>query len=486
MPDLMIPQTNENDKHEIEAGRRFLYTLTKLNVPSLLKQANIRKDTRKLFGEKDSGCRSAYTVFTFLIMLVFQGQNLFRYLASKKHDCACSKNTYYRFLNDCHFNWGRFITLLSAKVVALIEPLTSEKREKCFVLDDSVIERSRSKTVELLARVYDHVIGKTVRGFNLLTLGWTDHYSFIPVGFNMMSSAKEKNRITEIDGQIDKRTTGYQNRLAAIMQKPDAAIALIRNALNAGIAARYLLMDTWFTVEPFIKRVLAEGLDVIGMLKDNKQQYWYRGRLYGLRELAKFICFDSQKEIFGSVSVKTKYHSISVKLVFVRNRNRKNEYIVILATDRSLSDSEVVRYYGSRWSIECCFKVCKSLLKLGEEFHGVGYDMTISTTAIVFTRYILLEWIRREDADPRTMGDLFFLVYDEVKDIELTDALQRLLSIFADGVQSGEITISESVRLLLIDWFLSQPGFIRALFPSFIVDSQLTVAEQVSRSIPCQ
>ena len=240
MPDLMIMQAKENNKHKIEAGRRFLYTLTQLNVPSLLKQANIRKDGRKRFGEKDSNRRSAYTVFTFLIMLVFQGQNLFRYLASKKHDCACSKNTYYRFLNDCHYNWNRFITLLSAKVIALIEPLTSEKREKCFVLDDSVIQRSRSKRVELLAHVYDHVIGKTVRGFNLLTLGWTDHYSFIPVGFNMMSSAKEKHRIMGINGEIDKRTNGYQNRLAAITQKPDAAIVLIQNAMNAGIMARYL------------------------------------------------------------------------------------------------------------------------------------------------------------------------------------------------------------------------------------------------------
>ena len=119
MPDLMITQTKENDKHEIEAGKRFLYTLTKLNVPSLLKQANIRKDARKRAGEKDSERRSAYTVFTFLIMLVFQGENLFRYLASKKHDCACSKNTYYRFLNNCHYNWSRFISLLSAKVIAL-------------------------------------------------------------------------------------------------------------------------------------------------------------------------------------------------------------------------------------------------------------------------------------------------------------------------------------------------------------------------------
>ena len=34
-------------------------------------------------------------------------------------------------------------------------------------------------------------------------------------------------------------------------------------------------MDTWFTNEPFIKRVTEEGLHVIGMPKDNKQEYRY-------------------------------------------------------------------------------------------------------------------------------------------------------------------------------------------------------------------
>ena len=483
----MIHQTSETDKLEIEAGKRFFNALAILEIPKLLKQSNIRKDSRRLNGEKDKERRSAYTVFVFLIMLVFQGQNLFRYLESKKHDCACSKNTYYRFLNDCHFNWSRFISLLSAKVISLIEPLTDSKREKCLVLDDSVIARERSKKVELLARIFDHVIGKTVRGFNLLTLGWTDHYSFIPVGFNMMSSAKNTHRIMDADGGIDKRTNGYKARIAAMMQKPDAAIALIQNALNAGITARYLLIDTWFTNEPFINRVLAEGLDVIGMVKDNRQKYWYRGRLYGLRELARFIRFDSQSNVFGSVSVKTKFYSIPVRLVFVRNRNKRDEYIVILTTDCFLQDSEVVRYYGSRWSIECCFKVCKSMLKLGQEFQGIGYDMTVSTTAIVFTRFILLEWIRREDNDPRTMGELFFLVYDEVKDIELSDALRSLMTIFAEGMKRGAIRIDESVRIQLVDWFISQPLFIQALFPTFIEDSKLEICYMdASLPILCQ
>ena len=48
---------------------------------------------------------------------------------------------------------------------------------------------------------------------------------------------------------------------------------LIRNALKAGIKASYVLMDTWFTNEPFIANILAEGLDVIGMLKDNNSNF---------------------------------------------------------------------------------------------------------------------------------------------------------------------------------------------------------------------
>ena len=65
---------------------------------------------------------------------------------------------------------------------------------------------ARRKAVELLAFVFDHVIGKSVRGFNLLTLGWTDGFSFIPVAFNMLSSAKQEKRFQGINPKIDKRT----------------------------------------------------------------------------------------------------------------------------------------------------------------------------------------------------------------------------------------------------------------------------------------
>ena len=85
----------------------------------------------------------------------------------------------------------------------------------------------------------------------------------------MMASAKESNRIVPANASIDKRSNGGKTRKTAVLQKTEAAIQLIRNALNAGIKASYILMDTWFTNEPFIANILAEGLDVIGMRNVN-------------------------------------------------------------------------------------------------------------------------------------------------------------------------------------------------------------------------
>ncbi|MFV0341687.1 MAG: transposase [Anaerocolumna sp.] len=131
---------------------------------------------------------------------------------SKHKDQAVSKNTYYRFLNETSYNWSRFLLLLAVKVTSAFDSLTRPERVKVLILDDSVIKRNRSKTVELLARVYDNVEHKYQKGFTLLTLGWSDGYSFIPTGFNMLSSAEKSNRYQEISNTIDHRTNGYKAR----------------------------------------------------------------------------------------------------------------------------------------------------------------------------------------------------------------------------------------------------------------------------------
>ena len=296
----MIYQTSQNEHTQ----NQFSDAVKELQIGNLLRKSNISKSCGV----------SAYEVFQFLLLLVFQGKNLFRFLNSKHKDQAVSKNTYYRFLNDVSFNWKKFLLLLAAKVTAAFSSLTRPERVKVLILDDSVITRNRSKAVELLARVYDHVSHKYQKGFTMLTLGWSDGYSFVPVGFNMLSSAKQTNRYQEISDKIDHRTNGYKARKESLLSKPEVAILLIQRALRAGIQADYVLMDTWFTTEPMLTQILACGIDSIGMVKQLKQRYSYRGRDYTLPELRKFVRFESGKNIFGSVIVTTKT-GIPVKIV---------------------------------------------------------------------------------------------------------------------------------------------------------------------------
>lgn len=301
------------------------------------------------------------------------------------------------------------------------------------------------------------------KGFSLLTLGWTDGYSFVPVAFNMMSSAKQSNRYQEMSANIDRRTNGYKFRKESMLPKTEAAIMMIKDALNIGIAADYVLMDTWFTTEPMIQSIMNLGLDVIGMVKQLKQRYHFNGKMYTLPELQKFVDYNGTANIFGSLRVTTK-NGIPVKIVFVRNRNKKSECLSILSTDITLSDSEIVRIYGNRWSIECFFKASKSFLKLGSEFQCRSYSVMVSHTTIVFVRYILLEWIRRNQNDERSYGELFYMFCDDIQDMDLTNALQSLMALFVDIVTTFSAKITKLIKNQVTNWIASQATFIQAMF----------------------
>lgn len=151
--------------------------------------------------------------------------------------------------------------------------------------------------------------------------------------------------------------------------------------------------------------------------------------------------------------------------MFVRNRNKSSECLYILSTDCSLSDAEIVRIYGNRWSIEVFFKATKSLFKLGTEFQGRSYDAMVSHTAIVFTRYTLLEWIRRNENDQKTYGELFFTLCDDIQDMDLTTALKSLMALFVECLnQKPTAENTNNTKCQLINWIGSQPLFIQVLF----------------------
>lgn len=452
----MIHYYNSSEKTKIA----LLHTLKTLKISQLLREAGIRKTQGA----------SVFEVFRFLILLVFQGKNLYRYLDSERKDQALSKNTYYRFLNESTYAWRHFLSLLSVKVIDAFRLLTRPDRVNVLVLDDSILKRTRSKKVELLARVHDHTDNRYRKGFTMLTLGWSDGYSFVPVDFALLSSGNRKNRFQDMDDNVDKRCNGYKRRKESMEEKPELSFRMIQNALKQGITASYVLMDTWFTHEPLVMKIKEIGLDVIGMVKDIGQKYHYCGKTYTLKELKRLLPQNVVSNIIGSIIVTTK-NGLHVKLVYVRNRNKKSEWLSILSTDLSLSDQEIIRIYGNRWGIEVFFKAIKSFLKLGSEFQGRSYDMMISHTTIVFTRYILIEWLKRDEHDVKTYGELFFQCCDDIQDMDFKTALQSLMGLFVEQLKNVKIAIKSVIESQLQQWISQQASYIKVLFADICWES---------------
>jgi hypothetical protein len=106
-------------------------------------------------------------------------------------------------------------------------------------------------------------------------------------------------------------------------------------------------------------------------------------------------------------------------------------------------------------SIEVFFKVCKSYLNLGKEFQGLSYDSMIAHTAIVMTRYMMLAVENRNNEDARTMGELFFLNFDELQDIQFSEALKLILVILQETLEELLFLTEEQIGSF-IDAFITK------------------------------
>ncbi|WP_068557791.1 IS4 family transposase, partial [Thermotalea metallivorans] len=413
---------------KMKAENRFVLTVDnffkKFSIASILKESNAYK-------EKGIPC---VQVFKVLFRLAFTGKNLFMNYEAENPNIPFARDVAYRFLNSMHINWQRFLYSLSAKVINHhIDPLTADNRADVFVIDDSFYSRTRSKAVELLCWVKDHADGnKNKKGFRMLTLGWTDGNSFIPVAFNLLSSANAKVCINPARESIDKRTVGFKRRKNALSTSPDSALAMLKQAIAAGIKAKYVLFDSWFSFPATIIKVCKMNLDVIAMLKDTPKIYYtFNGEKKSLREIYRIVRKRrGRAKYLASVMVELhdkEGNSLPAKIVFVRDRRNKSKWLALISTDIDLPETEIIRIYGKRWDIEVFFKMCKSYLKLAKEFQGRSYDMMVAHTTIVFSRYIMLAVENRNNTDLRTIGALFYYCCDELEDIKFLEALQLII-----------------------------------------------------------
>ena len=377
-----------------------------------------------------------------------------------------AKDTVYRFMKMTQINWMHFTTLFASRIMKeAIVPLNSQERANVLIIDDSMYERNRSKQVELLARVYDHAKHSFKYGFRMLTLGWSDGTTFLPVNSILLSTENKKNRINDAK-PLDKRTVGYKRRNLSIQKGTIAMLELLKQAQKVDLPARYVLFDSWFSSPSSIDAVTELGYDVIAMVKKSPKMFFrYQGNDISL--LSVFKCNKKRRGrsrylLSALVDVVKDGKSIPAKVVFVRNRNKRNDYLCLISTDTTLDEDEIIRIYGKRWDIEVFFKVCKSYLHLSKECRAISYDAMTAHTAVVFTRYMMLSLESRESNDERSLGELFLYFTDEMSDITWIQAFKLLLEMFRTTIAKEFEMTSDKIDEMVDTFMNTNPVLLKS------------------------
>ena len=466
----------------------FSSLLDKMKATRLLKSCGF---------SKRSGANCLH-MLTTILGAVFLYPNLFRLLDSERgKTIGFAKSSAYRFLNNAQFNWQKLLLKMAAFVTKFMSDLNGKEHINCFVADDTVIERPRSKKAELLSYQFNHVTQKTEKAFTNLSLGWSDGFSYVPVQSYLICSHKKNKIIRNANKNLDNRLASTEQRKIALMPKPEVLKLMIKRALNAGIKASYLLVDSWFFSEKLIKEMEALGLGVISLVKSNIKfsltgdKGTFKTQLQLVKYLLESGKFPKNAETVSCCVFTTQQRY--VKLVLVRNYNNKGKWHAIVSTDTELTDEEIVRHYKKRWKIEEGFRALKQYLGLktsgnkAHEFNTINACMIISTL-----RLLLLEFNRRMNNDQRSLGQLFYVIGEQMREEPYKEALTSLVAILdhmPDDMERLGILPPDAVEKVrtylqdkIIKWRLGLHEYVAAVMLRCGIDASTTAPTQLQNS----
>ncbi|MCF1679266.1 transposase, partial [Tetragenococcus koreensis] len=207
-----------------------------------------------------------------------------------------------------------------------------------------------------------------------------------------------------------------------------------------------VLFDTWFSSPKMFQEIRTLQCHCVAMIKRSKKvHYRYQGQMMDVKQI-----FQANKKRRGrsryllSVQVEALVDNerLPIKLVYIRNRNKRNEYLVLASTDPALIEDEIIQLYSRRWNIEIYFKMCKQYLKLAK-YQGLSYDGIFAHTTLVAVAYMILAVQERESKDDRTLGELFYLLLDELSEFSVAEAILQLLDLFQEAF-ANEYVLDET------------------------------------------
>jgi len=404
----------------------------------VLKTFRLNGINRMLNGVKSSGLRGSHIFQTLFVLPFLNIKNIHRlFHCGVSPQVFGDDNAYYRFLNNPLVPWRKVMTAFIQQYTKAVDRISIEQCEstspQCLICDDTLLEKSGFK-METIGKVFDHCSHKYLLGIKLLVLGLWDGKSFVPLDFSLHHEpGKNKNR--GLKAKQLKAQHSYtrpadspgQQRIKEVSQsKITMAIEMIKRAVKSGLSFQYVLADSWFISEGFIRDI--ESLctkdkntpHVIGLMKTNRT-VGINGKTFKINKLPEL----NRRSIKHCKKLKCKYipfnasyKGIDIQIFLVCMQGQQS-WQALICTDKKCSFIKAVEIYQIRWSIEVFFKDSKQYLNLGK-CQSTNFDAQIATITLCCMNYTSLALIKRVD-DYESIG----LIFMHLKDLIVKDHIVK-------------------------------------------------------------
>ena len=407
----------------------ILGVLREINISKILIQSN--------FIKRDIGFAPFQILLHFIYMLVMnKRQSVF-----VKHSTdAYGKDAYYRFVKDTRYNWRKLLMLTSMALIGKIKPLHKNDDHRLLIIDDTV-EPKRGKQIEGSCKsIYSNKEHRTINGINIVSLNYTDTHSTFQLDFSLRLNDSRRREVADFKRVLHHKSNAHKRRIEGLDGKNIIALNMVNRALNQGVEADYLLVDSWYAKPDFITQASELGMPVIARIANNVRIWNFKGNHKTLDAL--HTACQSQHRIhrghYGKIHY-TYFDAIvehtklgKVKLVFLRTHK---ERLVFISTHCSLSGMEIIDIYKKRWNIEQGYKDLREYFGFGREENRL-YEALIARITLSMFTYNLLSYINRIKHEPQTLGQLFRNLECELEALAIS--MQLFLQILTNIANIGD------------------------------------------------
>ena len=255
-------------------------------------------------------------------------------------DNAVSHDQITRFLSKNEFTSKE----LWKRVKKTVREIESE--DGCLIFDDTVQEKKWTDESDIMCWHFDHTVGKSVRGINMLNALYYSNGVSIPLSFEII----KKYQYSDIETKEVKRK--------AVITKNELMRDMILIGVKNQVKFKYVLMDSWFGAKENFEFIKRYNKEFISAIKSN--------RLIALsledKKQGRFIRVD-ELELSDRQSIKGYIRGYDKEILLVRrvftNKDGSIGILNLICSEITLDGDSVSTIYEKRWKVEEFYKSLK-------------------------------------------------------------------------------------------------------------------------------